>query len=684
MRSVAVFCDRLSWQSAFVLLKARPAVVYVLDSIPSTVSAKCLQWILAMAGCSVKEAEFFAGHIKGANGEPLFMIARQQSSRLALDAAQLMVMGQPILAEINLRAGRDKLVLHMARHVWVALERQLLQMQIARALAQSSDRQLLFLSRPRGFDPGILDRVRETIEVRYYGARLRILDRARLIGWLLAHITRPLVWRWVSMFRHPDEALIDSAHRSGLLLVQEDEVSSDRSYRTQPHWFTETERQPFATYLVKGGPSPIAKSDRISPDVAILDEATLGRVDLSSAGDEVCKRLSLDARRCFFLAVSARNDCEATAYAITARLLSRARLLEKACRHLKIRAFLGSEPYLLDSDAIHIFSSELGIATVAFQYSNVAFANVMTATTADHMLLFSPRYEAMWPYSGIRPERMAATGYPFDAAFNLVRHRAIGWRRQLERAGARFIICYFDENVGPPSKYGFMAQSELDAEIRELAQLVLINHDVGVIFKSQFRKRSPTVRLPADPVLRDAMATGRVIELCVGTHRNIVFPAEAAFASDLAIGHLIGATAALEAALAGMRCLLINLNGTKTANDDLYARGQIVFRSLSEALQATTLFRAGHPAYLPLGDWNSFIHELDPFRDGQASVRLRALLMTLMAPSNLAGDSRPGIHARPADCGTDPAADFPRETLMQQASGRLALLQVSGSSAPHS
>ena len=306
-------------------------------------------------------------------------------------------------------------------------------------------------------------------------------------------------------------------------------------------------------------------------------------------------------------------------------------MLARVCRCLNIRAFLSGEPYLLDSDAVHLFGPELRIATVVFQYSNVAFTNVMTAATSDHMLLFSPRYAAMWPYDGVRPQRMIATGYPFDAAFGLIYQRAAEWRRQLERAGARFVICYFDENVGPPSNYGFMAQSELDDEIRELARLVLDNHDVGVIFKSQFRKRSPTVRLPADPVLRDAIATGRVIELCVGTHRNIVFPAEAALASDLAIGHLVGATAALEAALAGTRCLLINLNGTRTAHDDLYAKGQIVFHLLAEALRATSMFRAGDPAYRSLGDWSGFIHELDPFRDGLAASRLRALLTTLLS-----------------------------------------------------
>jgi hypothetical protein len=388
---------------------------------------------------------------------------------------------------------------------------------------------------------------------------------------------------------------------------------------------------PFATYLIRGGPSPVAPADRISSDLMVLDDAALGCIDRSAGMDEVSTRLSSDARQCLLMALSAKTDWAVTTCAIAARFLARAGFLARVCRALNIRAFLGSEPYMLDADAVPVFAPELRIATMMFQYSSVVFTNIMTATTADHVLLFSPRFAAMWPYAGIQPQRMIATGYPFDAAFGLVRERAAELRRKLENAGARFIICYFDENVGPPSKYGLMTQSEFDAEIRELVRFALNNDNVGVIFKSQFRKRSPTVRLPDDPELRDAIATGRVVDLCVGTHRNIVFPAEAALASDLAIGHLVGATAGLEAALAGTRCLLLNFNGVKTASDDLYARGQIVFSTLAEALRATTRFRAGDDDFRLLGDWSGLIHELDPFRDGLAAARLRTLLTSVLS-----------------------------------------------------
>lgn len=631
MQSPAVFCDSLNWRSTIALLRTRAVTVQVLDAIPMTPLSKSARALLTAFGCKICEAEFFAGHLRGESGEPLFMVARRMSSQLAMDAAQFAVASLPNLAAIDARSGRHIIALRIARQIWAALERQVLQIQLARTLAKRGNPAILYLARPASYDAGILDRMETAVEVRLYGARRRIIRRAMLIGWICAHLSRPLIWRWLGPLWKSALSPADAACRPGLLLVQEDEVSPDRSYRTQPHWLATGEHLPFATYLIRGGPSPIAPADQLSSDFTVLDDPALGCIDRRAGKDKVSRKLSSDARRCLRMALSAKTDGAATACAIAARLLSRAGLLARVCRRLNIRAFLSGEPYLLDSDAVHVFGPELSVATVMFQYSNVAFTNVMTAATPDHMLLFSPRYVAMWPYASVRPQRMTATGYPFDAAFGLVRQRAAEWRRQLESSGARFVICYFDENVGPPSKYGYMAQSELDDDIRVLARLVLDNGDLGVIFKSQFRKRSPTVRLPADRVLRDAVATGRLIELCVGTHRNIVFPAEAALASDLAIGHLIGATAALEAALAGSRCLLINLNGTRTANDDLYAQGQIVFDSLAEALRATAMFRSGDPAYRSLGDWSSFIHEIDPFRDGRAAGRLRALLITLLS-----------------------------------------------------
>lgn len=635
MKAREVFCDSLSWRSALALARKAPASVRVLDDIPATLSSALLRRFLALCGCRVVETDFFAGHLRGEGGEPLFAIASRRTSKAALDAARAVIDESPQLGAINGRCGRERLILRMARQYWLQLGRQVAQILVARALADSGD-VLLWLARPTRYDPRVLQDIDTRVEVRHYDAVNPLIERMRLAGWVLALAGRTLYWRVLSVCSRPPARLRDPAGRSGLLLIQEDQVSSNHSYRTQPHWFPPAgaPRLPFATYLLAGGASPAPEPATTPVDLTVLDERALAYIDRCAAGDAVSSRLAEEARRCLVLTLTAKGDWVRTGYAIAARLLTRARVFARACSFLDVRAFLSGEMYLFDSDAIHAIGAEMNVTTVTFQYSNLAYSNVIVATTSDHMMLFAERFARIWPHRGFGAERFCAIGYPFDVAFARVRERSAQWRRRLESAGARFVVCYFDENVGPP-KYGFIAPSDLDGEIRLLARRVLDNPGLGVIFKSQFRKRSPTVRLASDPLLHAALATGRMIDLCEGSHRNIVLPAEAALASDMAISHLIGGTAAVESALAGTRCVLINFNELKTANDELYARGFVVFESLEDTLVAIEKFRSGDARYAALGDWSAFLHELDPFRDGRAADRLREALEAIVCTRTL-------------------------------------------------
>ena len=123
----------------------------------------------------------------------------------------------------------------------------------------------------------------------------------------------------------------------------------------------------------------------------------------------------------------------------------------------------------------------------------------------------------------------------------------------------------------------------------------------------------------------------------MGSHRNVVFPVEASLAADLSIGHLFGATAALEAAVAGCRAVLLNTGGLRTRHDDVYARALVVFPNLSEVLLAVRAEREGSVQGLRMGDWNAIIDYFDPFRDGRAAERLRTLIVQETPVSEVPG-----------------------------------------------
>jgi hypothetical protein len=129
------------------------------------------------------------------------------------------------------------------------------------------------------------------------------------------------------------------------------------------------------------------------------------------------------------------------------------------------------------------------------------------------------------------------------------------------------------------------------------------------------------------------MDSKRYVEISHGSHRNTVFPAEAALAADIAIGHVFGATASLEAARAGRRSLMLNEHGFKGVHDHVYERAEIVFSSLGDALEAVRRYRAGDPAHAELGDWTPILDYFDPFRDGDSGRRMRSLLNELVFDS---------------------------------------------------
>jgi len=93
-------------------------------------------------------------------------------------------------------------------------------------------------------------------------------------------------------------------------------------------------------------------------------------------------------------------------------------------------------------------------------------------------------------------------------------------------------------------------------------------------------------------------------------------------ASDIVIGHVVGATAGLETALAGSRCILLNPYSMQGANIEIFKQADILYENMDSALSAISHYRQGRPEYRDLGDWDPIIDRFDPFQDGQSAGRL--------------------------------------------------------------
>lgn len=288
---------------------------------------------------------------------------------------------------------------------------------------------------------------------------------------------------------------------------------------------------------------------------------------------------------------------------------------------------LFGESYSPDARAGMLAARRLGIPTFGYQYSNLPFASPGMMCATDQFGLFADQYRRIWGRMAPR-QHQVLVGYPYDGAFAPLAERTAALRARLRDLGATCILGFFDENT-QDDRWGLHGHTDMREELAAVMQAILDDPTLAVIVKSQFMRNIRAETYPDLHRIRlQAEATGRFVVLYAGRHRNIILPSEAALAADVAIGYLVGATASVEAALAGARSLLINPYGIETPCDDLYREADALFPTLSDALEAIRQFRDGdRPG---LGDWSAIVHHFDAFRDGASRLRLRKEIDDLM------------------------------------------------------
>lgn len=644
-RRSQVFCDRLTWSncvSVLAALRSLPASargdVRVLDPLPTGWRGRLAVGLLRAFGYAPREESFYAGHLTLPDGMPAQRAAADSTMPAALPASRALLRDSPRLARLNGAWGRDTVRLHLAKSLAMtfggesALYGYSLRVQVARAISlRERVDGILLVETPPLFGAATLQEMAPEIRVRGYGATAAFLSAKAQIG---RQMVRAAVRRIRAIRARASrrERLTElrrlATERPGLLVLQEDDLGLDRSYRSQPHWLLPDAPAPaFNTFALAHTATPRVHADAKALSAAhiaaISDDELLGLV-AGASPDSVSRRARRDARRCWLAGLVSGSSTETMALAVLSRLFLVAAELADACRELRVRAFMTAENYLVPADAMPLVGASLGIQTLSYQYANIAVLSPLMMTTADAMHAFAPAFHQHWTRDGICPGEFVDVGYPFDATFEMVRPRALETRRKLLEAGATFVIAYFDENFFRGTKYGLSTYEEHCDELRALLELVVRDPSIGLVTKVQF-ERNAASRLPGFESLVDqATATGRFVELLKGVHRNTVFPAEAAMAADLTIGHAIGSTASLEAALAGSRSVMLNPYMMRDANHTKYGEADILLPSLPAALDAIDAYRQGRrPA---LGDWTSIIDHFDPFRDGRAAHRLRSVL----------------------------------------------------------
>ena len=648
---MVIYCDRLSFRAVVRILGLRIVgsgtewVVSLLDEPAWGGGQRVLRRVLRLAGIPVREAGFHAGSMCSSAGERLPWVASRIAQDLAFAQARDTASGVSVLGSINARWGRRTVELHLAKRLWVPISGLVLRILVASQLSVAEHgRSIILLHRPTVVgSKRILDRFPE-LAIHLCGPTG---NWGEWIRHLFGRISRVVFARGASDAKEPDRqpgegdpapspslASVDP-NAAGLLVLQQDDLGADRSYRTQPHWlFADGDRPQFHTYVL--GKSYVRRTPYDAQTLQQLGITVLGTVipfvfQRLTKGRFELGRVVSDAALCAFGSVFRRGELR-TAYRTTLGLLLHAWILGRLCRALNIRVFLSGEGFLRETDAMQLIGPPLGITTVSYQYSNLARSSVVMMTTATTLLTFSDAYEVLYSKGEIGPESMVENGYPFDSSFECLHERSATLRSRLAAAGATFVICFFDETVDP-GKYGLIHPSQHRAEFEALLQKVAEDPTIGLVVKTQYLRNAPSRLYASHEQLEAVRNSGRYVEIAHGSHRNTVFPAEAALAADIAIGHVIGGTASLEAALSGRRSIMLNPYGYTGVHDQIYDQAEVVFSSVEEALEAVCAYRKGDPSHAALGDWTPILDHFDPFRDGESGHRMRRLLDELVVNS---------------------------------------------------
>ena len=647
MIETAVYCEALTPHIAWRIARRFGAKhrirgrrqVQVLDALRWNAVERILAALLRACGIDVVEVPFFAGHLRMTNGEAVWLAARRLAAPIALDSARLVIGRSRRLRRIAARWGQPVVLKCVASAFQAPATDVAMCVFTADALRRAAGNRTahVVLRTRRGIDPAQIVPSALTVECVGHAPGSWRSGRVALIGKGTALRLRYFMRSLRGLVEaHSTRAPLATGSPS-LLLLQEDDLSMDRSYRSQPHWlFPEGDRPPYEIIVLCLG--KVARLEHSAQDLMqagvkpIFDNALppeVRRAVLPGRLRRKLKRTQLDVLSAAF----STDDGEIAALAAMGPACEHARHMARIVIAGNVRAVAVAENYFPQADALLLIAPVLGIKTVSFQYSNRLIPVVPAMlTTADVMVTLAPAYNVLWTASEVQPRQFCSAGYVYDASFPLLRARAMHQRSQLLAAGAEFVVCYFDESV-QTGKYGLISESDHIAELRYLLERVCDEPGLAVITKSQFERNSPYRFPQLRELVERAAATGRYVDLRRGVHRNVVFAAEAAMAADIIIGHACGATAALEGALAGTRSVLLDPYRIPSEVLNPLRVLDVMYPSLEAAFDAIAGWRRGAPERSGLGDWSSALPVFDPFRDGQAPRRLRRVIDDAMGVS---------------------------------------------------
>ena len=639
------------WKSIKLRENAAGCEIGVLGKIPSSGLASILVGIMERLGFHITELNYCIGHLKTEEGRNLREVALEVANDLAHKIAVDRFNANPLLARVLKVWDKSVILLYLTKCLSLSyghsIHRTVINVLVADTLSRGSEKgnSSLILGVPDMWIAKELNNKINNVKLTTY----LLLRSHSLVNVIVSTLViLRFCFQIIRNYRFSITTLRASNVRNRptdisqddptLLLIEEECLSMDRSIRTQPHWIFKNQRKPEFRTLILTQPSNLNINEC---EVKDLSDYNISLVNQSAlykrhASNKTSRAIAKTLWCLYRLSLFSKNADKSTLIFLC-RLFSSAWYLAGFCAQRNVKAALFSEGFPREVDAVSLVATKLKIKVIGVQYSNMARAVPIMMSTADHFCVFSKLYTNRWIGYEFVPKVIHEMGYIFDSSFSLLQGRAKQLRRSLEEHGVKFVVGYFDEAVPPVGeKHWLMTTKDHFEEVKTVMDAMINDETLGVITKCQYQASAITALLQGDQQYERYLESKQLVELAhSGSHadtvRNIIFPAEVAYASDIVIGHISGATAGLEAALVGTRCILINPGGIGGENVDILRDSQIVFPNIEHALKAIEQYRMDRPEYSCLGDWSKIIDQFDRFRDGRAAFRLRSLIDKIMS-----------------------------------------------------
>jgi len=624
-----IFLDNLNFSSFIFLIKKRLSEdIYSLDKLSLT--GRFFSFLLKMRGYNIHEASFFSGHLKTKQGESVYMASSDKARKIAVAAAEDILRTTPYLFEINNYFGRNTLHLHLTKQLVWYIRFWCERIMVSQVLAGTKEYSVCMKS-PNRINNLLISQAFPSSKILYYYPTLvSFWFHCKQVSILIRELVRLKVFPFNGS-RKRFKQVKQNLDEPAVLMLQEDSMRSDASLRGQPHWYDfQAPNKGYKTYTIKS---------KLDSSIMDLDtEENFKKHNIYTSETLAFKNAFVRMRKHESLkivrewkykllkSIALASGFKSKYFIIrTALFLKQAEFMGTVVLWTNAKVFLFRETYIPLTDAIQLASKDLGIRTIAYQYSNLGVNSPIMMNTADLMLVFSDQFKNIFSNKYFSPASYLTTGYIYDGITNVVSGKAFEMRNKLMLAGVEFIICFCDESV-QDNRWGMISKEDHLHELHILAEAVIFDPSIAVIVKSQFQKNTPSMLYPDDELISTAVLSGRFVEMHTGTIRNDIYPTEAALVADITIGHKFGATASLEAAIAGVRSVMLDSYGIKTIWDEFYNNSLITFESIEILMNAIHHFRIHDEKYQLLGDWSPFLDNFTVNKDGSSIKKMRELV----------------------------------------------------------